>query len=217
MEIFNLKDENDFVEAVSIASDYLQRGKIIVYPTDTIYGFGCDAKNREAIEAIRKLKMREQEKPFSVIMKDITEIKKYVILNKIRENFLQRVFPGKFTVILTSKNKFPVELTGGGKTLGVRIPNYRLTNHIAEKFGKPYVTTSVNVSTEKPEIRGEEIIRKYQRRLPRPDLVINADELIQKDGELMASTVIDLTKEKPQIIRMGIMKPKALLKLLKAW
>ena len=217
MEIFNLKKENDFTEVANVVTSYLRAGKVIVYPTDTIYGLGCDAKNRKAVGAIRRLKMRGKEKPFSVIMKNITEIKKYAILDEIKKDFLSQLFPGKFTIILKSKGNLPTELTWKEKTLGIRIPDYQLTNQISKKFGGPYVTTSVNISTEEPGTQGEEIIAKYQRRFPRPDLIINAGKLNEKGERPMASTVIDLTEEKPRIVRMGIMKPKALLKLLKAW
>jgi tRNA threonylcarbamoyl adenosine modification protein (Sua5/YciO/YrdC/YwlC family) len=217
MEIFQIKKKKDFSEAARIAVSYLKAGKVIVYPTDTVYGFGCDARNEEALRAIRRLKMREEEKPFSVVAQDLAMVKKYAILEKQKELFLTKLFPGKFTVILKSKNNLSKELTGKNKNLGIRIPDYFLTEEISKKFHDLYVTTSVNLSGENPEIEGDAIIKKFQRRFPRPDLVINAGILNNNGKKPLASTVIDLTGEKPHIIRLGVMNPQKLLGFLKAW
>ncbi len=217
MEILNLKKEKNPAVAAKVAAAYLKDGKVIVYPTDTVYGFGCDAKNEQALETIRRLKMRQGDKPFSVIARNLAMVKKYAIFGKREEIFLSRLLPGKFTVILKSKNKLPEQLAGRNKTLGIRIPDYPLTKEISKNFQDLYITTSVNFSEEEPEIEGEEIIRKFRRRFPHPDLIINAGSLSQEGKRPLASTVIDLTEQKPKILRLGVMNPQKLLELFQAW
>lgn len=207
------ENRTNLTEAAQEAADAMERGEVIVYPTDTVYGFGCDAENVEAIKTIKSLKVRDSAKPLSVIMDSVEMMKHYVHFNAEKEKIIKKLLPGKFTIILPLKGtrRLPPELTGGVPNLGVRIPAYDLTAAIASELGKPYVSTSVNVSGEPPEIWGVDIINKYQKHALRPDLIIDAGKISETPT---VSTVVDLTGKQLRITRTGAVTPMELLRLL---
>jgi L-threonylcarbamoyladenylate synthase len=128
--------------------DRILKGEIFIYPTDTIYGLGCDATNSEAVKKIRTIKQRH-DAPFSVIAPSIEWIRKNCIVSKEAEKYLKEL-PGPVTLILKLKNTKCVskEINPGNDTLGVRIPNHWISKMV-EFFEVPIVTTSVN-TTDKP-------------------------------------------------------------------
>lgn len=127
----------------------IKKGKIFIYPTDTIYGIGCDATNPKAIIKIRRIKNRET-KPFSVIAPSKEWIKENCENNKVTNKWLKEL-PGPYTLILKLKNKKAIaqRTNNNGETLGVRIPANWFANLIAE-INIPFITTSVNITGESP-------------------------------------------------------------------
>ncbi|MEM4245503.1 MAG: L-threonylcarbamoyladenylate synthase [Candidatus Nanoarchaeia archaeon] len=168
---------------------YIREGKIIVYPTDTVYGIGCDAKNSASIQKIREIKNRT-DKPFSIIAPS----KKWVYENFeiSNKNYIEKL-PGPYTYILKTKKEGIVSRhASNGITIGVRIPDHKITRYI-QKANTPFITTSVNLAGEEPV----NDIRKIPRRIERHvDLIID-------DGPLSnhVSVLIDLTGEIPRIIK----------------
>jgi len=139
--------------------EQIKQGKIFIYPTDTIYGLGCDAGNVESVERIKEIKKRDKEKPLSVIAPSLNWIKKNCIVDVSLDKYL----PGPYTVILKKKDKKFLNHVSSGDSLGVRIPDNFFTAIIQES-GKPFITTSVNLSGEdfltsikklKPEIKNK--------------------------------------------------------------
>ena len=115
--------------------------EIFIYPTDTIYGIGCDATNHNLIKKIRKIKQRDK-KPFSIIAPS----KKWILNNfEVQENFLNKYLPGPYTLLLKKKKKDFLKEVSENKFVGVRIPKNSFTK-ILQKTGKPIITTSVNLS-----------------------------------------------------------------------
>ncbi|MFH1455616.1 MAG: L-threonylcarbamoyladenylate synthase [archaeon] len=167
----------------------IKAGKIFIYPTDTLYGIGCDATNIKAVRNIRKIKRRSK-KPFSVIAPS----KKWITSNfKLKATFLKKL-PGPFTYILKPKNKqlLPKAVLKGAKMIGVRIPKHKFTTFI-QKSGKPFVTTSVNISGQQHIFQVIDIPKEI---LEKVDYVID-------DGVLAnpASTILDFSQEPPSIIK----------------
>ncbi len=180
-----LADEDFFLKEVKL-------GKIFIYPTDTIYGIGCDATNSDSVLRVREIKKRD-ERPFSVVAPN----KKWILENCVVEvnNVWLAKLPGKYTLILRLKNKKAVakEVNSGKGTLGVRIPDNWFAK-IVMKFGNPFVTTSVNLSGESPIESIEDL---------NEDLKKNIDYFVD-EGILSwtASTIVDLT-EGERIISRG--------------
>lgn len=127
-------------------------GKIFIYPTDTIYGLGCNASNKEAVNKILEIKSRDKDKPLSIIAPSIKWIKENCVLDLDLEKYL----PGPYTIILKKKNKEFLSWVSLGDTLGVRIPKSNFTKKI-QSTRIPFITTSVNLSGEEPITKINEI------------------------------------------------------------
>jgi L-threonylcarbamoyladenylate synthase len=143
-------------------------GKIFIYPTDTIYGIGCDATNKEAVEKIREIKKRDN-KPFSVIAPSISWIKENCFIDLEIKKYL----PGPYTIILKKKNPAFLSWVSENDSLGVRIPNCKSTKNM-QKAGVPFITTSVNLSGEPFAKSVKEIPQEIKRRV---DYIIDIGEL----------------------------------------
>ena len=124
----------------------LQAGKVIIYPTDTVYGIGCDATNKQAVSRVYSIKKRDPSKPVSVIMGSIRMIKEYCEVTQEQQKLIEKYLPGPFTFILKQKKPLACDTPG---TLAVRIPDYAPIVKACEILGKPIVTTSANISGSK--------------------------------------------------------------------
>lgn len=182
-EIINIHDidEKEILNSIRC-------GEIIIYPTDTIYGIGCNALNEEAVMKIREIKQRN-DKPFSVIAPSKLWISNNFVIKK---SYLDKL-PGPFTYVINAKKKNVVSnAVVSGNKIGVRIPDHPFYE-IIQKAKVPFVTTSVNVTGRKPYLA----IRKIPRRIMNMvDIAIDAGTL-----DNSPSTVFDLTKELPIILR----------------
>jgi len=183
----DISSEEKINLAVQEAVSFLKEGKTIVYPTDTIYGLGCDAMNEKAIEKVYKIKKRDESKPFSVIAKNIEAIKKIAFVDRRTEGIASKLLPG------------PANLTAGNNSIGVRIPNNVISQKIADAFTGPIVTTSVNLSGEESLNDPFKIVEYFREKELVPDLVLDCGKI--KNAQ--TSIIIDLTRKSPQILRSG--------------
>jgi len=126
--------------------EMIKSGKVFIYPTDTIYGLGCNAENESSVSRIKLIKTREKEKPLSIIAPSKQWIKDNLATDKID---IDKYLPGPYTLILWKKDKNFMNHVSTSETLGVRIPDNEFTK-LVEKAGVPFITTSVNLSGEKP-------------------------------------------------------------------
>lgn len=163
-------------------TDYLKRGSIIAYPTDTVYGLGCDARNAEAIKRINKIKGEKGSKPLLVLISDFKMLKKYCFVNLEQMEYLQKIWPGPVTAILKRRPNLPAELTGGLSSLAVRLPKNDFLIKIISQAGFPIISTSLNKKREKP-LTNVQNLEKYFKYLP--DLVVDAGEVKGKPSRLI--------------------------------
>ncbi len=153
--------------------DYLKRGSVLAYPTDTVYGLGGDARSVKVIENINKIKGEKGNKPLLVLISDYTMLWRYCRINKQQEKYLASIWPGPVTVILKSKGRLPSELTGGLNSLAIRLPKNEFLIKIITAAGFPLISTSLNKKGEKP-LTNMQNLEKHFKYLP--DLVIDAGE-----------------------------------------
>lgn len=188
-------------DAVRIAVEYLQRGQTIVCPTDTVYGLLADATNEKAVQRVFEIKKRDKKKALPVFIKNIEMAKKYAIMDKDMEMFLDEIWPGKITVALKVKKNsgLPKIVYAAKQTIGLRIPDNKIVNQILEKLGKPVIATSANISGKPSSVKIEEIYNSFQDQDIRPDLILNCGDLPGSNP----SSVIDFSNDKPKIIRRG--------------
>jgi len=188
-------------DAVNKAIESLERGQVVVCPTDTVYGLLADATNDKAVERVFQIKKRNKKKAISIFVKDIEMAAKYVLMDKDMENFLDEIWPGRITVALKKKNRSGLskKISGSKKTIGLRIPEYKLIHEIIKKFKKPLTGTSANISGKSSTVKIEEIYKYFEDEQIRPDLILSAGNLPYN----VPSTVIDFSNDKPKIIRRG--------------
>ncbi len=169
------------------AAKALKEGKVLICPTDTVYGLVCDYGNKKALERLFKIKKREKEKQVPVFVKDVEYAKKLVKVDKRQEELLKKVWPGQVTAVLKGKK---------GGTLGLRIPKYEFINELLKETSLPLTGTSANVSGNAPSTRFKEVVSQFEDL--KPDMAFDAGNL--KESE--PSTVIDLTICPPKILRL---------------
>lgn len=200
METIKVSKRN-FKKIIEKAKKAIEEGKVLVFPTDTVYGLICDAKNEKAIKKIFEIKKRKIEKVLPIFVKDLKMANSIAEIEKFQENFLKKIWPGKITVILRSKEKFPKGILKNGK-IGIRIPKYKFLNKILKALNRPLAQTSANVSGKKVARNVKGILRQFKDL--KPDLIFDAGNLKPS----LPSTVVDLTKKEPKILRKGAGKIK---------
>lgn len=199
-----MKKTNNLEEVISV----IKSGGVVVFPTDTIYGFICDASNEKSVEKIFKIKKRNLKKPIPVFVKNIEMAKEYAWVDEKQEKFLKKVWPGNITVVLKSKNDLSSLVLGEEKTIGLRIPNYEILNELLNKINVPLGQTSVNLAREIPLNNPEDILERFKNQ-ELIDLIFDGGEIIVSQP----STIIDLSKNPPVILREGAVSGKELLKI----
>ena len=172
------------------ARSALKKGKIIVYPTDTVWGIGCDPFDQESVNNLFNIKGKK-ENGVSILVNNVNLISEYCITNKTQKDIIEKLFPGPVTAILKSKVEFAKGVTRNGN-IAIRIPKNNTSVSLAKK--NPIITTSAN-------IHGENIAKNLNEAKK-----IFGNYCIYLDGEKpsgVESTIIDLTKDTPKIVRIG--------------
>jgi L-threonylcarbamoyladenylate synthase len=199
---------------LNFAAENIVEGKIIAFPTDSVYGIGGDPQNLEVIEKIYKIKFRDRSKGLLLLVSDFEEALKVAEFNEISKKLAENFWPGQLTLILKRKepNIIPLELTGFQNTIGLRIPDneiiLRILKLLQEKgyFGG-IIGTSANYSGEHPSISGEEVTKKI---LSPIDLIIDSG----KSKSKIPTTIVDCTVKKLKILRVGKITEEEIIEIL---
>jgi len=183
---------------IKIAINLIRQGEVLVCPTDTVYGLVADATNKKAVKKLFKIKKRKSKNALPIFVKDLKMAKRFSEINKEKEKILRKVWPGKVTVIL--KKKKGVKIFGvDRKTIGLRIPNYKLVKILLSKIKKPLTGTSANISGKPASTKIKAVISQFKNKEDLPDLILSVGNLKKS----LPSTVIDLTSKKFKILREG--------------
>ena len=201
MEVLKVNQKN-FKKTINKAIESIKKGEVIVCPTDTVYGLIADATNEKAVEKVFKIKQRPKRKPIPIFVKDLKRVKRLVEIDKEREKILKKIWPGKVTVVFKKKEKIKV-FGVSPKTIGLRIPNHKLVNILLSKLNRPLTGTSANISGRPASTKIKEVTSQFEKQKIQPDLVLNSGNLRKS----LPSTVVDLTKKKPKILRKGEIIP----------
>jgi tRNA threonylcarbamoyl adenosine modification protein (Sua5/YciO/YrdC/YwlC family) len=197
--LVKIHPENPSERLINFVVDELNRGKIAIFPTDTIYGMGCSIKDLKAVNQIAKIKEIKLDKAnFSIIFNDLSMLSGFTRpMDTSLFRLIRRNLPGPFTFILEANNNVPKIFQSKKKTIGIRIPDNQVILKIVEKLGHPVLTTSIrDIDTIEEYITDPELIHeKYEDKV---DIVIDSGF-----GGIEASTVVDCTSGEPEIIRQG--------------
>lgn len=197
-QFIKIYPENPNEKEIDKIVKILRDGGLIIYPTDTVYGLGCDITNSKALEKIARIKGIKLDKAnFSFICSDLSNISNYIRqIDTASFKILKKALPGPYTFILPGNNELPKEFKKK-KTVGIRVPDNNICRAIVQKLGNPIVSTSIYDEDEILEYTTdpELIFEKWQNRV---DAVIDGGY-----GDNQPSTVIDLTQSEPEVIRQG--------------
>ncbi len=193
--ILSLNPENPQQRLVKRVVECLKQGGVISYPTDTIYGIGCDIFNKKGVKKIYQIKQRDPRKPFSFICADLSDVSNYAQVSNFAFKIMKRYLPGPYTFVLEATRVVPDVLTTRQKTVGIRIPDNAIALAIVRELGHPIVTTSANVSGEESHCDPAVIEQQVGKQL---DLVIDGGNLLGDQ-----STVISLIDDRVEILRQG--------------
>lgn len=195
MKLLRVIPDNPNERFIDMAVDALNNGRLIIYPTDTLYALGCDALNNNAVEEICKIKGIKPEKTnLSIICESISQAAEYSRINNAVFSLMKNNLPGPFTFILPALSQLPKAFKKR-KTVGIRIPDNNIAIELVKKLRHPIMTTSIKYDDEDYGCEPELMAENYTNTV---DLIIDAGR-----GDLKPSTIVDCTTDEYEITREG--------------
>lgn len=169
--------------------------QVVGFPTDTVYGLAIIGNSQTAFDSLVKIKNRPITKPLSVMVYEKKQIQELTEITEKHEKMIEHFLPGAATLIFNAKAGLPIQMTLGCPTIGIRIPNHQTALSVLKMIGQPLLVTSANISGQSPLLKANDVFQTFAGQLT---------SLIDEDSQgSQASTVIDLTKDKPVILRQG--------------
>lgn len=196
--IVQIHPQNPQERLIRKVADVLREGGVIIYPTDTVYGFGCDIFQPKAVERVCRIKGIDPQKAnLSFVCSDLSDLSKYAkSISTPQYRFIKQCIPGPFTFILPASREVPKILKSRKDTIGLRVPDHRITHAIAAELGHPILSSSLPGDMVEAYTDPEWIHEKFEKVV---DLVIDGGI-----GGMEYSTIIDMTTSEPEIIRQGL-------------
>ncbi|MEK7609450.1 MAG: L-threonylcarbamoyladenylate synthase [Patescibacteria group bacterium] len=210
MKILDIRNNFSPELASKEAALALLKGRVVAYPTDTLYGLGVNVFDTDAVRKIFAIKKRSDKKPLPVMVGSIGMAKAVAVIDKPRERILKNFWPGSFTFILKKKPIVSFLVTAGRNSIALRMPDHPFCESMIRDFEGPITVTSANISGEEPSPDPQEIISRFLEEDARPDGFIDGGVLPSTDP----STIIDLTTDNPRIVRINPTNKQNLLNIL---
>lgn len=196
MQIFEIHEKNPQRRLIDKTVDALRKGGVMIYPTDTVYAYGCDIMQKNSIERIYSIKQIPKNKPLSFIFSDISQLHEYV-RNVSDQAFkiMKKVFPGPYTFIFKASKTVPKIAITNQKTIGVRIPDNIIALELVNALGRPILSAGVNLEDGSYVIEPTHINKQIRNEV---DIIINCGPKLPEP-----STIIDFSEDEPKVIRQG--------------
>jgi tRNA threonylcarbamoyl adenosine modification protein (Sua5/YciO/YrdC/YwlC family) len=193
--LLNINTQNPQMRLIRKAVDVLRDGGVIIYPTDTVYGLGCDLSNKRGIERIYELKRRSKKQPLSFVCADLKDISRYALVSDYAYKTMRRLLPGPYTFILEASRLVPRIILPKRQTTGIRVPDHPICLALVQELGRPIISTSVK--SDEGELLNDPymISEKFSNRV---DLIIDGGIIPAKP-----SSVIRLVDDEIEILRIG--------------
>ena len=195
MEYYELHPETPQLRFINKAIERLKTGGVIIYPTDTIYGLGCNIYEKSALERIFSIKRETGTKLLSFVCADLKDISKYALVSDYAYRVMKRLLPGPYTFILPAAKQVPKKLWSKRKTIGIRVPDNPIALKLTQELGNTLISTSVTYR------KGEVLSDPFEIK----NIFNSQVDLMLASGKLVGdpSSIIDLSGESPEIIRKG--------------
>ena len=194
--LISINPDNPQPRHIKQIADKLRNGAVICYPTDTVYGIGCDIFNQKAIKRIYQIKKRAKHKPFSFMCSSLKNVSDYGHVSNMAYRIMRMALPGPFTFVLPATKTVPKIMITKQKTVGIRVPDNNICLALIEELGHPILTTSAI-----PDQDGEQLSEAYEF----DDLLGNMVDLVIDGGMVFPdpSTIVSFTGDEPEILRQG--------------
>jgi tRNA threonylcarbamoyl adenosine modification protein (Sua5/YciO/YrdC/YwlC family) len=193
--IIKINPKNPQQRLIRMVAETLKEGGVIAYPTDTIYGLGCDLYKKEAIERVHRLKKLSKNKRLSIICADLSDISNYAHVPDYAYRIMRSLIPGPYTFILEATKLVPKIMLTNQKTVGIRVPHNNISLALVKELEHPIITTSVTKPDESLYNNPEEIDQIFGKAL---DVVIDGGTIVAEH-----SSIIDFTADYPRVLRTG--------------
>jgi tRNA threonylcarbamoyl adenosine modification protein (Sua5/YciO/YrdC/YwlC family) len=184
------------------AVDVLEAGGVIAYPTDTVYGLGCDLFNKKAVEKLYRIKGMPRSHQLAFVCADIGQVAKYAVLDNENFRLLRRYLPGPYCFILNATREVPRVVQSKRQHVGVRIPDHRVAIDLVRELGRPVISTTAAQHDALPHVDPRELDGEFHG----IDLVLDGGA-----GGIHPTTVVDLTDGAPKLVREGAGDPTPFL------
>lgn len=172
----------------------LNAGELIAYPTDTVYGLGCDLLNKDALDRLYHAKNMPRSQSLALVCVDLSDIARYVIVDNTAYRLLRRLLPGPYTFILPATREVPKTIAPKRTQVGIRVPAHPVPRAIAQALGRPLLSTTAGPHGGEPLQWPSDIAEQF----PQLSLVLDAGP-----GGVVPTTVLDLTQDPPKVVRQG--------------
>lgn len=204
--IYKVDPKNPDEKILREVAEMIKEGKLVAYPTETVYGLGTNALDERAVERLFKIKGR-QRKPISVVIPSIEKAEEIGEINDVALSLIEKFFPGPLTIIVKKKDVVPSIVTAGSEKIGLRMPDHSIPIKLAEFSGVPITSPSANISGNPSPTKPEHVIEDFMGKI---DAIIDAGETLLK----IESTVIDTTTKPPKILRIGALPLEEIKKVI---
>lgn len=195
--LLKLYDKNPSEKRLDEVVRLLERGGVVIYPTDSVYAFGCSLHAPKAFEALRRIKGKVAEE-FSVLFESLSQVADYCRMENDAFRLLKRNLPGPFVFILPALSNMPDKALSKRKTIGVRIPDNAIARALVERLGVPMLTTSVEIVEGEEEYATDPELME-ERFAGEVDLIIDGGY-----GSTGHTTLVDMTGDEPEVLREGV-------------
>ena len=194
--IININPDNPQGRLLARVVEIIKNGGLIIYPTDTQYGLGCDLTNKKAIEKVYRLKQRSQKSPFSFVCADLTNISEYAKVSNFAYRTMRRLLPGPYTFILDGTKLVPQLMLTKRHECGIRVPNHPIALGLVNALGRPIINTSASLEGQPVPTCPEEFADLFKNQV---DAVIDGGPVAGQP-----STIISLIDDEPAVLREGL-------------
>lgn len=193
--MIKLKTEQYEHKDIEIIANLLKEGKVVAFPTDTVYGLACIYENESALQLLKKSKVRPETKPIPTMVSSIRQMEEIAVVHPDVKKLADEFMPGPLTLILKKRSQLPDYLTNGLDTIGIRMPDDDFILHLIDLVEKPLLVTSANISGEETGETGEEVLQQLDGRI---DAIV-----MGKARGTTSSTIVDMTDNTYKIVREG--------------
>jgi tRNA threonylcarbamoyl adenosine modification protein (Sua5/YciO/YrdC/YwlC family) len=192
--LLEINPENPEPRKIKRAVDALEAGEVIAYPTDTVYGLGCDLLNKKAVDRLYQIKGMQRSQPLAFVCRDLGDVARYAVMHDQVYRILKQYLPGPYCFILEATREVPKIVQMPRKTVGVRIPNHAVSLALVTQLGRPIISSTAARPNQTPHADPDEIDHDFKGLA----LVLDGGP-----GATQPTSIVDLTDGAPRVVRVG--------------